>query len=118
MSQDVRDDAPGPQEVAAGRELERALEAALDELPETYRVVFVLREVEGLSGAETADALELTEGAVKVRLHRARAALRGALEARAAAVMKDVYAFHAVRCDRVVARVLARLNAMPSPDPR
>jgi RNA polymerase sigma-70 factor (ECF subfamily) len=41
--------------------------------------VFVLREVEGLSGAETADALELTEGAVKVRLHRARAALRRAL---------------------------------------
>ncbi len=111
MSEQVRDDAPGPQELASGHELQELLEQAVDALPDAGRVVFVLREVEGLSGAETAAALDLTEGAVKVRLHRARAALRRELEARAAGAMRDLFAFHAPRCDRVVARVLARITA-------
>lgn len=111
VSEDVRDEAPGPQEVASGRELTALLEQAVDALPEAARVVFVLREVEGLSGAETAAALDTTEGAVKVRLHRARAALRRELEARAAGAVRELFAFHASRCDRVVARVLARIGA-------
>lgn len=111
VSDEVRDAAPGPQEVAVDHELAALLQQAVDALPEPARVVFVLREVEGLSGAETAAALDLTEGAVKVRLHRARAALRRELEARAASAMRELYAFHAPRCDRVVARVLARIGA-------
>jgi RNA polymerase sigma-70 factor (ECF subfamily) len=61
---------------AAREQLRRALEQALGELPEIYRTVFVLRDVEDLSTEEVAEALELTPGAVKTRLHRARLALR------------------------------------------
>ena len=58
------------------RELRTVLDAALDTLPESLRTVFVLRDIEGLSTAETAAALGLTETNAKVRLHRARLALR------------------------------------------
>jgi RNA polymerase sigma-70 factor, ECF subfamily len=105
---DVRDAGPGPQELATRREAARLLERAIDDLPEPYRVVYVLREVQGLSGAETADALELTEGAVKVRLHRARAALRRALEARPS----EAFSFDGARCDRLTARTMLRLTAL------
>jgi RNA polymerase sigma-70 factor (ECF subfamily) len=65
-----------PESDFEGDEVRAELETAIGELPETLRVVFVLRELEGLSTAETAAALELSEGAVKVRLHRARLWLR------------------------------------------
>ncbi|MGE3176646.1 MAG: RNA polymerase sigma factor [Vicinamibacterales bacterium] len=105
----VIDEGPGPAEIAAGRELMARLQAAIDDLPDAYRLVFVLREVEGLSGAEAADALETTEGAVKVRLHRARVALRNSLQ-HSSNDLKEVYAFHATRCDRVVRRVFERIH--------
>lgn len=57
-------------------EVRDELETAIGELPESLRVVFMLRELEGLSTKETAEALEITEGAAKVRLHRARLWLR------------------------------------------
>jgi len=57
-------------------EVRDELETAIGELPESLRVVFMLRELEGLSTRETAEALEISEGAVKVRLHRARLWLR------------------------------------------
>ena len=60
-------------------ELNRQLENALKDLPETYRPVVLLRDVEGLSTAETAEVLELSEDVVKQRLHRGRLALRKAL---------------------------------------
>ena len=65
-----------PARLAQQREVRQLIEAALDELPEKYRVVFVLRDVEGLSVKETADALGLSESNVKVRLLRARLDLR------------------------------------------
>jgi len=65
-----------PDELALGKELRDVLDAALATLPESLRSVFVLRDIEGLSTAETAAALGLTETNVKVRLHRARLALR------------------------------------------
>jgi RNA polymerase sigma-70 factor (ECF subfamily) len=68
-----RDD---PAVIASRREVRELVDRALAELDEKYRVVFVLRDVEGLSVAETAEALGLTESAVKVRLLRARLALR------------------------------------------
>ena len=60
-------------------ELQQQLESAITRLPEQLRVVLILRDVENLSTAETAAALDLTEAAVKSRLHRARSTLRGHL---------------------------------------
>jgi len=66
-----------PPDDAAGREeLKIAFEEALAELPAEYRMVLLMRDVEGLSTKETAGALEIGESAVKMRLHRARMALR------------------------------------------
>ena len=65
-----------PEQIASRRETRRLLEEAMDELDEKYRLVFVLRDVEGLSTAETAEALGITENNVKVRLLRARLMLR------------------------------------------
>lgn len=65
-----------PDDILLSKELRSVLEAALQTLPPSLRSVFVLRDIEGLSTAETAEALELTETNVKVRLHRARLALR------------------------------------------
>ena len=70
-----------PDQVLLNRELRAALDVAVAALPETLRSVFVLRDIEGLSTAETAAILDLTETNVKVRLHRARLALRERLSA-------------------------------------
>ncbi len=65
-----------PHRVALTSELREILEEAIRSLPETLRVVFILRELEGLSTLETAQALGISESATKVRLHRARMMLR------------------------------------------
>jgi RNA polymerase sigma-70 factor (ECF subfamily) len=70
----------------------------------------VLRELEGLSTADVAECLQVSEDVVKTRLHRARARLRQELFERAGLVREDAFAFHATRCDRVVATVFARLE--------
>jgi RNA polymerase sigma-70 factor (ECF subfamily) len=70
-----------PDQIVLDDELRRALDAAVATLPPTLRSVFVLRDIEGHSTAETAEALGLTETNVKVRLHRARLALREQLTA-------------------------------------
>jgi RNA polymerase sigma-70 factor (ECF subfamily) len=99
-----------PEMQAGRRELGRMLQAAVDALPENYRSVFVLREVEQLSTTETAESLELSEEAVKTRLHRSRALLRRNLETALGAAITDAYAFLGTRCDRVVMRVLDRIG--------
>jgi RNA polymerase sigma-70 factor, ECF subfamily len=83
----------------------------VDALQETYRSVFVLREVEQLSTMETAESLGLSEEAVKTRLHRSRALLRRELMNRIGPAVTESYTFLGVRCDRTVARVLARIGA-------
>jgi RNA polymerase sigma-70 factor (ECF subfamily) len=85
------------------------LEAAVDQLPEHHRVVFVLRDIEELDTAETATALEISEGAVRTRLHRARAALREILLEGFGLAGDDVYPFAGTRCDRIVAAVFAAI---------
>jgi RNA polymerase sigma-70 factor (ECF subfamily) len=90
------------------------LESAIDRLPDRYRVVFVLRDVDGLDAAEAADCLGLTAEAVRTRLHRARAALRADLLERAGLVTASVFPLHLSRCDRVVAGVWAQLAAPPA----
>ena len=97
-------------------ELREALEAAVQSLPHTYRSVFVLREVEDLSVAETAAALQLTENNVKVRLLRARERLRTQLVSFAP---QRAFSFLGPRCDQMVHTVLARLDAkscLPGPN--
>lgn len=67
---------PNPEQQFAQSELEEILQGAVNSLPPGFRTVFYLRDVEGLSTEETAEVLDLTEGAVKARLFRARLRLR------------------------------------------
>jgi RNA polymerase sigma-70 factor, ECF subfamily len=98
-----------PERQAFTVELRALLEWAIDALPDGAREVFVLRDVEGLSTAETADALAVSEDTVKTRLSRARATLRRIIVDRTGAAAPDLFRFHRPRCDRVVARVLSRI---------
>jgi RNA polymerase sigma-70 factor, ECF subfamily len=99
-----------PERAAAGREFSGMVEQAIDGLPEIYRTVLIMREVEGMSTIATAAVLDVEPDVVKTRLHRARASLRAAIEERLGGQMKSAYTFGNERCDRVVAAVLARLN--------
>ena len=99
-----------PERQAYAQELHRVLEAAVDTLPESYRTVFMLRDVEGLSTSETAEGLGLGDEAVKTRLHRARAMIRRAVTTQIGEVAASAFQFHAPRCDRVVAAVLASVS--------
>lgn len=101
---------PRSPEVDAGRrELIEWIEAEAGRLPEIYRSVFLLREVEGLDTAETADALGIGEDAVKQRLHRARERVRAGLAQRIGAAAPAAFPFEAPRCDRLVEAVMAAL---------
>lgn len=99
-----------PERAAIDSQTKALLEDLIDELPEIYRTVFVLRCVEGLSAAETADCLTITEQAAKMRLHRARALLRIRIKQKIGSATPEIFGFHAVRCDRVVAAVMARIG--------
>jgi len=107
-----------PEQSAADNETRALLEQAVERLPDNYRVVYVLREVEELSTAETAQVLEASEENVKVRLHRARALLRKQLYATVGKNAREAFTFQAVRCDRVVRNVFARLQQLEITAPR
>ena len=96
------------------RELAALLEAAIDELPDGYRSVVVLRDIEGMSTAETAAVLDVSDEVVKTRLHRARSALRDRLFDRVGAGAGDAFQFLGHRCDRMVARVMAAIRESAS----
>jgi len=97
-----------PAKALLNKELSNVLEHALVQLPEKYRLVFVLREMECLSVAETVDTLHISETNVKVRLNRAKAMLRDTL----GSYYKNdgIYHFHLTRCDRMVSKVLKHLG--------
>ena len=101
---------PTPESNASNSELKSLLEEAILTLPVMYRAVTVLRDVEELSTAETAEVLSISETNVKVRLHRAHELLRGVLFARVGANSTQAFSFHASRCDRVVRAVFERLE--------
>lgn len=101
-----------PEDRAAAGELGKILEQSIDALPDLYRTVFVLREVEEMSTAEAATHLGLTEEAVRVRLHRARSLLRNSIDDQLGEAARNVFSFAGERCDRVVARVMARASAL------
>jgi len=99
-----------PEQKSYDQELSGVLEKAVLSLPDEYRMVFVLRDVEGMSTEETAQSLNLTQENVKVRLHRAHAKLRKELYATVGATAAHCFQFHAVRCDRVVRGVFNTLG--------
>lgn len=88
------------------------LEQAIDALPDMYRAVFMCREVEEMSTAETANCLNLAKETVKIRLHRARQMLQNELYARAGATSSQAFQFMGKRCDRVVGLVFERLAGL------
>lgn len=98
-----------PERAAHQAEVLRVVARLVDDLPEPLRVVFVLRIVEGMSVAEAAAALELSEENIKVRLFRARAQLKDKLDGAFEDASAELFAFHLVRCDRVVRGVLSGL---------
>ena len=99
-----------PEQAAARQDVRRLLERAIDGLPEPFRVVFVLRDVEELSIEETAAQLGLRPETVKTRLHRARRRLREALDAELASALTDAFPFAGARCARITDAVLKRLG--------
>ena len=101
---------PSPEQEAVTSELRRVVETEIEALPDTYRLVLVLRDVEGLSTAEAAETLAVTEDVVKTRLHRARTMLRDNLYRRAGVGLDAVFTFGNARCDRVVGRVMAAIG--------
>jgi RNA polymerase sigma-70 factor, ECF subfamily len=94
-----------PSESVHARQL---LELAVDALPQAFRIVFMLRIVEGLSIGETAECLSLNEATVKTRLHRACRALHRQLSERLRRERLNIFEFGGARCDRIVRAVLVR----------
>lgn len=111
---DNRARADTPESLAIRSELRRLIEASIDGLPATYRTVFILRAVEGLSVEETATSLGISQANTKTRFLRARALLRDALGQHLGPLLENVFAFDGRRCDRIVARVCARLGLAAS----
>jgi RNA polymerase sigma-70 factor (ECF subfamily) len=99
-----------PESAAAQREIRRMIERAIDDLPEAFRVVFVLREIEELSVEETAAFLGVPPATVKTRLHRGRRLLRQALDEQLASALTDAFPFDGARCTRMADRILDRLG--------
>jgi RNA polymerase sigma-70 factor (ECF subfamily) len=104
--------APSPEQEVLTQTWKVVLEAAIDRLPQTYRSVFMLREVEQLDTAETAMCLDISEGSVKVRLHRARVLLRNEIYAQTGAATAAAFHFDGARCDRIVSAVFARIRSL------
>lgn len=103
--------APLPADMEAARsEMRQLLETAIDDLPEGFRMVFVLRDVEGLSTEETAEHLKLKPETVKTRLHRARRMLRVVLEEQLRGSFAELYPFDGARCANMADRVIAVLG--------
>jgi RNA polymerase sigma-70 factor, ECF subfamily len=102
-----------PEREAAIREIRSLLEGAIDALPASFREVFILRHVEGLSTEETAHVLSIETETVKTRLHRARTRLQQALQDQLAPALKDTFPFEGERCQRLTLAVLHRLGLSP-----
>jgi RNA polymerase sigma-70 factor, ECF subfamily len=104
-----------PERTAYGRELQSAIESAVDALPMLYRSVFVMREMDDMSVAETADCLGITQESVKTRLHRARALLRSRLEHAVGTAAGQAFSYRGHRCDRMTSTVMNRIAQLANP---
>jgi RNA polymerase sigma-70 factor, ECF subfamily len=101
-----------PETDASCAEVRRLLERAVDDLPEAFRLVFVMREIEQMSVEETALQLEILPETVKTRLHRARRLLRDALKEKLGSIVQDAYAFDGERCERMTEAVLKQIGVI------
>jgi RNA polymerase sigma factor (sigma-70 family) len=106
----MADDAEGPDQALGRAQMRALLERKLDALPESFRVVFVLRSVEDLSVEETAQCLNIPAGTVRSRYSRAKALLREALAQEVDLAEQDLYQFGGEHCDRVTTMVLRKLT--------
>ena len=94
-------------------ELKEILEAAIHRIPENYRLVFTLRELNGMSVRETSEALKITEGNVKVRLSRSKSMLQK--EIKKTYTLEDIFEFNLIHCDRMVAKGMKALHKKSIP---
>jgi RNA polymerase sigma-70 factor, ECF subfamily len=107
-----------PETAAARSQVRDLLERAIDDLPEPFRVVFVMRMVEQLSVKETASSLGLREETVKTRLHRAKKLMHEQLEPTLASALTDIFKFQDPRCGEFTDALLARIVESGGPAPQ
>jgi hypothetical protein len=105
------DMARSPEADVMRRQVAKLLERAIAKLPDTFRPVFVMREVEGLSVEETAEALQIPKETVKTRLFRARRRLQQELDPTLREALHGAFPFAGADCDGLTERVLARFLA-------
>jgi RNA polymerase sigma-70 factor (ECF subfamily) len=98
-----------PEKAAAQAQIRSLLESAIDTLPEHFRMVFVMRDIEEFGVEDTARLLELRPETVKTRLHRARRLLRNTLHTQLSTMLTDAFPFAGRRCARISEAVLARI---------
>lgn len=98
---------PSTMETPVNKELGRVLENTISKIPEDYRIVFTLRELNGLSVSETMETLQISESNVKVRLNRAKKLLRNEIEK--IYTPEDIFEFNLIYCDRMVETVISKI---------
>ena len=103
-------DAPSPEAEAAREQLRGLLERAIADLPENFRTVFVLHEIEGVSVEDAADALDIPTGTVKTRLMRARRKLQQALAPEVRSALTGTFPFAGADCARLTDRVIEEFS--------
>ncbi|HEY1018457.1 MAG TPA: RNA polymerase sigma factor [Sediminibacterium sp.] len=96
-----------PVHLAMNSELKSIIHEAINRLPEKYRTVFVMREIEDMNVTETKECLDISEVNVKVRLNRAKIMLREIISAYYK--REDILHFHLSKCDRIVAYVMGNI---------
>jgi RNA polymerase sigma-70 factor (ECF subfamily) len=96
-----------PDATVATAELRKTLEAAIARLPEEFRLVLVLRDIEGLNVAEAAEALEIPAATIKTRLLRARRRLREELNSDLGSALQGAFPFAGLDCERLTDQVMA-----------
>jgi RNA polymerase sigma-70 factor (ECF subfamily) len=99
-----------PDQAAERKEMRRLIEAKIDDLPESFRTVFMLRALEEMSVEDTAACLGIPEATVRTRYFRAKGLLRESILREIDFALEDAFSFDGARCDRIVAGVLARLD--------
>lgn len=117
MQAGMRESSPEqPDRAALRKEMRRILEAGIDRLPDAFRSVFVLREVEEMTVEEAAACLGIPQATVRTRHFRAKSLLREALAREIDFSLEDAFSFAGARCDRIVADVLRRLEGQRARD--
>jgi RNA polymerase sigma factor (sigma-70 family) len=96
-----------PVSTILNEELKAAIDQAILQLPEKYRTVFIMREIENMNIAETGACLDISEVNVKVRLNRAKSLLRNSLSSYYK--KEEILHFHLTRCDRMVEGVISQI---------